>query len=80
MALALTCRKWHFNRAATRKRKPNPDFYKEVIQVTGVDPTRVAFVDEKVENVISARSIGMHGIVFTGIDDLKEKFEGLFRD
>jgi histidinol phosphatase-like enzyme len=39
-------------------------FFKHVIEKTGIDPSRMIFVDDKLENVLTARSFGMHGIVF----------------
>jgi histidinol phosphatase-like enzyme len=39
-----------------------------LIEETGIDPTRTIFVDDKLENVITAQSLGMHGIIF---DDQK---------
>jgi FMN phosphatase YigB (HAD superfamily) len=45
-------------------RKPDLGFYNSVIQCTGVDPARAIFIDDKLDNVLSARSVGMRGIVF----------------
>ncbi|KAF8812869.1 HAD-like protein [Phlegmacium glaucopus] len=53
-----------FTSSAVHQRKPNIGFYKHVIQETGIDPSRAIFVDDKLENVITARSFGMHGIIF----------------
>ena len=53
-----------FLSAAIHKRKPNIGFYKHVIEETGIDPTRTIFVDDKFENVLTAQSFGMHGIIF----------------
>ena len=53
-----------FLSAAVQKRKPNIGFYKHVIEETGIDPTRTIFVDDKLENVLTAQSFGMHGIIF----------------
>ena len=61
--------------AASRERKPNIGFFKHVIDKSGIDPSRTIFVDDKSENVLTARSFGMHGIVFNDqskvIKDLK---------
>jgi histidinol phosphatase-like enzyme len=53
----------HFS-ADARERKPNIGYYEYVIEQTRIDPSRTIFVDDKIENVLSARSFGMHGIVF----------------
>jgi FMN phosphatase YigB (HAD superfamily) len=46
------------------ERKPNLGFYKHVLMKTGTDPLTAIFVDDKLENVLSARSLGLRGIVF----------------
>ncbi|OJA11699.1 hypothetical protein AZE42_02093 [Rhizopogon vesiculosus] len=53
-----------FTSAGVGERKPNLGFYKAVLSRTGADPSRTIFVDDKMENVLSARSLGMCGIVF----------------
>jgi FMN phosphatase YigB (HAD superfamily) len=53
-----------FTSAGVGERKPNLGFYKAVLSSTGADPSRTIFVDDKMENVLSARSLGMCGIVF----------------
>ncbi|KAG1749471.1 HAD-like domain-containing protein [Suillus lakei] len=53
-----------FTSAGVGERKPNLSFYKAVLSSTGADPSRTIFVDDKMENVLSARSLGMRGIVF----------------
>ncbi|KAL4263544.1 HAD-like protein [Pleurotus pulmonarius] len=57
-----------FTSGAAGERKPNLGFYKQVLRKIKVDPHQVIFVDDKLENVLSARSLGIHGIVF---DDVK---------
>ena len=53
-----------FTSGAAGERKPNIGFYRHVISATGIDPKTTIFVDDKHENVLSARSVGLHGIVF----------------
>jgi FMN phosphatase YigB (HAD superfamily) len=53
-----------FISSAIHKRKPNIGFHKHVIEETGIDPTRTIFVDDRLENVLTAQSFGMHGIIF----------------
>ena len=53
-----------FFSAAVHQRKPNIGFYRHVIEETGIDPSHTIFVDDKLENVFTARSFGMHGIIF----------------
>jgi FMN phosphatase YigB (HAD superfamily) len=49
-------------------RKPCLSFYEYVLRETGADPSSTVFVDDKAENVLSARSLGMHGIVFDSVE------------
>ena len=44
--------------------KPNPDIYKKVRQRLGCAFEEIIFVDDKVRNVLSAKNLGIHGIVF----------------
>ncbi|KZT01194.1 HAD-like protein [Laetiporus sulphureus 93-53] len=45
-------------------RKPSLSFYQYVIAQTSMDPSCVLFIDDKIDNVVCARSLGFHGIVF----------------
>ncbi|KAG5350211.1 hypothetical protein C0989_012190 [Termitomyces sp. Mn162] len=64
-----------FTSASAHQRKPNLGFFRHVIERTGIDPSRTILVDDKLENVLTARSFGMHGIIFDNeskvIKDLK---------
>ncbi|KLO06674.1 HAD-like protein [Schizopora paradoxa] len=53
-----------FTSAEAHERKPNLGFYQQVLEATGADPSRTVFVDDKLENVLSARSLGLNAIVF----------------
>ncbi|KAG2756101.1 HAD-like protein [Suillus brevipes Sb2] len=64
-----------FTSAGVGERKPNLGFYKAVISSTGADPSRTIFVDDKMENVLSARSLGMRGIIF---DDHRKVVRALY--
>ena len=60
-----------FASAVLGERKPYLAAYEKVIAETGIDPSTAVFVDDKMENVEAARSLGVHGIVF-------DKQEGVF--
>ncbi|RDX47848.1 phosphatase yihX [Lentinus brumalis] len=60
-----------FASAVLGERKPDLAAYEKVIAETGIDPTTAVFVDDRIENVEAARSLGIHGIVF-------DKQEGVF--
>src|SRR4051794_8880648 len=62
------------------ERKPHLGFYKYVLDKSGVDPHRTLFVDDKVENVLSARSFGFHGIVFDPPDKALRTLRNLVSD
>ncbi|KAG6869126.1 hypothetical protein C0993_001691 [Termitomyces sp. T159_Od127] len=53
-----------FTSGLAGERKPNLGFFRHVISATGIDPQKTIFVDDRSENVLSARSLGLHGIVF----------------
>ena len=66
--------------AAAHERKPNIGFYKHVIDNSGIDPSRTIFVDDKIENVLTARSFGMHGIVFDNQEKVIQQLKNLCGD
>ena len=66
--------------AAARERKPNIGFYQHVIDKTGIDPSRTIFVDDKLENVLTARSFGMHGIVFDDQENVIQQLKNFCGD
>ena len=67
-------------RADARERKPNIGFYEHVIKRTRIDPSCTIFVDDKIENVLSARSFGMHGIVFDDQAKVVQQIKNLCGD
>ena len=69
-----------FTSAAVRERKPNLGYFRHVLGSTGIDPYPTAFVDDKLENVVSARSLGLKGIVFTSLEDVARELRALVRN
>ncbi|KIK58927.1 hypothetical protein GYMLUDRAFT_74732 [Collybiopsis luxurians FD-317 M1] len=45
-------------------RKPDLGFYRYVLEDIGGEPEKMIFIDDKHENVLSAKSFGIHGIQF----------------
>ena len=45
-------------------RKPDPRFFQHVLRKARLTPEEVLFVDDKMENVMAAKSLGIDGIVF----------------
>ncbi|GMH25926.1 hypothetical protein Nepgr_027769 [Nepenthes gracilis] len=56
----------------TRKRKPEPDFYAEVLQHLDVAPASCFFVDDRMKNVEAATDAGMVGIHFKNAELLRQ--------
>ncbi|RPD69155.1 HAD-like protein [Lentinus tigrinus ALCF2SS1-7] len=69
-----------FTSAAAGGRKPDLSFYRHVLDVAELDPLRTVFVDDKIENVVSAMSFGMKGIVFTTVKEVERSLGALLRD
>ncbi|KAH9884964.1 Haloacid dehalogenase-like hydrolase-domain-containing protein [Cubamyces lactineus] len=59
------------------ERMPNLSFYHHVLQRTDMDPVRTAYIDSTIENVTSAISLGMTGLVFA---TLARRIRALSRD
>jgi HAD superfamily hydrolase (TIGR01509 family) len=45
-------------------RKPELEFYRQVLQHIGMKPEQVVFVDDKHENVLAANEVGIRGLIF----------------
>ncbi|EAU91227.1 hypothetical protein CC1G_06862 [Coprinopsis cinerea okayama7 len=69
-----------FTSAAAGERKPHLGFYRHVIRETGIEPRHTIFIDDKLENVLSARSLGFHGIQFDDRDKVKRALRNLLGD
>lgn len=54
-----------FISGAVGQRKPHPSFYEFVLKATNSKPQNTIFVDDRVENVLSAQRLGIHGILFS---------------
>ena len=60
-----------------QERKPDMAFYQKVVAHGNIDPTRSIFVDDKLDNVISARALGMKGIVFQSTEQVLRSLTNL---
>ncbi|MGC8479103.1 MAG: HAD-IA family hydrolase [Candidatus Micrarchaeia archaeon] len=54
-------------------RKPNLLIYKEVLNILKVMPEEAVFIDDRIENVLSAKSLGINAIQFKNRRDLDIK-------
>lgn len=59
-------------------RKPEERIWKIALEWSGFSPADVLVVDDKQENVDSARSLGINGHVFTNVTNLKSDLEKNF--
>ncbi|KAI9455354.1 HAD-like domain-containing protein [Lactarius psammicola] len=58
--------------AAAGMRKPDLCFFEFVLGEIKAEPSSVVFVDDKLENVLAARSLGMNGIVFDDVQRVRQ--------
>jgi FMN phosphatase YigB (HAD superfamily) len=54
------------------KRKPDPEFFRVCLDAAGCAPGEMLFFDDKVENVESARRLGIRGVVYSPDVNLDE--------
>lgn len=69
-----------FPSALVGERKPHLGCYRKVISEMQLEPQTAVFVDDKLDNVASARSLGMHGIVFDNQANVFRQLRNLFGD
>jgi HAD superfamily hydrolase (TIGR01549 family) len=58
-------------------RKPDVQFFKHVLREISGKPEEVIMVDDKLENIESARSLGIHGVQFTDPAKAREQIQQL---
>jgi putative hydrolase of the HAD superfamily len=58
-------------------RKPKPGFFEHCQRLAECPPGECVFIDDLPANVEGARACGWHGIVYRGIDDLRQRFAEL---
>ena len=69
-----------YTSADVGERKPSLGFFKHVLDSAGLNPTRTVLLDNRVENVVSAASIGMKAIAFTTAQEAARALTALVRD
>ncbi len=69
-----------FTSFAAEARKPDLKFYRYALLQANLEPSRTIFIDDKSENVLSARSQGLHGLVYRESKELKQSLLSLFGD
>ncbi|HEX9161561.1 MAG TPA: HAD family phosphatase [Thermoanaerobaculia bacterium] len=58
-----------------RVAKPDPEMFRRALELIGSQPQDVVFVDDLVENVLAARSIGIRSFQFTDAPSLVRELE-----
>ncbi|KAH9858423.1 HAD-like protein [Lenzites betulinus] len=69
-----------FPSALVGERKPHLGAYRMVLSEMNLDPHTTVFVDDKLDNVVSARSLGMHGVVFDSQENVFRTLRNIFGD
>ncbi|MCF0165702.1 MAG: HAD family phosphatase [Bacteroidales bacterium] len=57
--------------------KPDPRIFRVLLERFGIKAQESVFIDDNPANVEGARSVGLHGIRFTGVDNLRKELEAL---
>jgi putative hydrolase of the HAD superfamily len=57
--------------------KPDPEFYRYILNKEGINSENTVFVDDTEENIISAQKIGINSILFTDYNSLKTRLKNL---
>lgn len=60
-----------------RELKPHPAFYKKMLKKIGTTAAECVFIDDKKENVATAKMLGMEGILFTDMLQLEKDLHAL---
>jgi putative hydrolase of the HAD superfamily len=58
-------------------RKPHIEIYRRAIDILGIPPERILFIDDRQENVDGALQASMRGIRFEGEQQLRDTLRGL---
>lgn len=69
-----------FTSAGAGMRKPDLCFYKYVLDEIKAEPASVVFVDDRSENVLAARSLGINGIVFDNAERARQALRTFVSD
>ena len=59
--------------------KPDPAAFQITLERLGVKPNEAVFIDDTFEHVEASRKVGLHGLLFTTAEKLKEELDSLLR-
>ncbi|CAM9003152.1 unnamed protein product [Rhodiola kirilowii] len=68
---------WTFCSCVMGKRKPDPEFYVEVLRHLQVEPADCIFIDDRLNNVEAASKLGIVGIQFKNAHLLRHELSSL---
>lgn len=68
---------WTFSSCIMGKRKPDPEFYLEVVRHLQVEPADCIFIDDRLKNVEAALKVGIVGIQFKNANLLRQELISL---
>ncbi|KAH6829456.1 Haloacid dehalogenase-like hydrolase superfamily protein [Perilla frutescens var. hirtella] len=68
---------WTFCSCTMGKRKPDPDFFMDILKHLKVDPAGCIFIDDRMKNVEAAVDAGFIGIHFNTADSLRKDLSNL---
>ena len=57
--------------------KPQPEIYRLLLERYRLKADECVFIDDNLANVQGAEAVGIHGLLFTGLEMLKEEFKKL---
>lgn len=63
--------------AKVKMMKPEPEIYEYLLRTFNLQPDSCVFLDDRVENIESAKKLGLHGIVFQNADQAKKQLHEL---
>jgi len=63
--------------AEVRSAKPEPAIYQHTIQALGMAPSAALFIDDREENLVQARAIGIRTIRYRSVEQLSEDLRTL---
>lgn len=58
-----------------RVMKPDPEIYQTTCQRLGLQPNEVIFTDDQRRYITPANQLGMHGVLYKGVDDLRRHIQ-----
>ncbi|MDE1850245.1 MAG: HAD family phosphatase [Candidatus Micrarchaeota archaeon] len=80
IALRILDLKWFdydFASCYIKRRKPDPEVYRYVLRKMRLRPREVIFIDNRLDNVLGARSVGIRSIVFKNRTELQSRLKKL---